>query len=200
MCSSPCASDGNDLIIYEEDKRTERLRYSFPRQDHGEFLCLSDFFAPVNGSVGMPAADVVAFMGVTMGHEVSRRAKEFFDSDRYMDYLYLHGMGVEMAEALAEWFHQRLRREWGIDADDADSIPKLFKKHYRGCRYAFGYPACPDLEDQVKLFELLAPEQIGLRLSEQFQLEPEQSTTALVAHHPQARYFNVAGAGREVAS
>lgn len=126
-----------------------------------------------------------------MGHEVSRRTKEFFDSDRYLDYLYLHGLGVEMAEGLAESFHRQLRREWGIAGDDAPSIAKLFKKHYRGCRYAFGYPACPDLEDQAKLFQLLDPARIGLQLSDQFQLEPEQSTTALVAHHPQARYFNV---------
>jgi 5-methyltetrahydrofolate--homocysteine methyltransferase len=130
-------------------------------------------------------------MAVTMGSEVSRRAKEFFDNDRYMDYLYLHGLGVESAEALAEWFHQHLRREWGIGDDDSPSIAKLFKKHYRGCRYAFGYPACPDLEDQAKLFQLLEPERIGLHLSEQFQLEPEQSTTALVVHHPAAKYFNV---------
>jgi 5-methyltetrahydrofolate--homocysteine methyltransferase len=108
-----------------------------------------------------------------------------------MDYLYLHGLGVESAEALAEWFHRQLRREWGIGGDDSPSIPKLFKKHYRGCRYAFGYPACPALEDQAKLFKLLDPERIGLTLSEQFQLEPEQSTTALVVHHPQAKYFNV---------
>jgi 5-methyltetrahydrofolate--homocysteine methyltransferase len=187
----PCASDGNDLIIYEEDGRTERLRYSFPRQDHGEFLCVSDYFNPVSQESDRSATDVVSFFGVTMGAEVSRRAKELFDSNRYADYLFLHGMGVETAEALAEWFHQRLRREWDIAGDDANSIPKLFKKHYRGCRYAFGYPACPDLEDQVKLFKLLEPERIGLHLSEQFQLEPEQSTTALVVHHPKAKYFNV---------
>ncbi len=188
----PCASEGDDLIMYEADGETERLRFSFPRQDHGEYLCLSDFFRPVgsDGS-GRPAADVASLLAVTMGEEVSRRAKDLFESNRYMDYLYLHGMGVETAEALAEYFHQQLRREWGIGGDDADNIPKLFKKHYRGCRYAFGYPACPDLEDQVKLFKLLEPERIGLHLSEQFQLEPEQSTTALVAHHPGAKYFNV---------
>ena len=186
----PCGSDGDDLIVFEEDGVTERLRYSFPRQDHAESLCLTDYFLPASEK-SPRATDVVAFLAVTMGHEVSRRAKEFFDGDRYTDYLYLHGLGVETAEALAEWFHQRLRREWGIGGDDSPSIPKLFKKHYRGCRYAFGYPACPDLEDQAKLFQLLEPERIGLHLSEQFQLEPEQSTTALVAHHPQAKYFNV---------
>jgi 5-methyltetrahydrofolate--homocysteine methyltransferase len=188
----PAASDGDDLIIFEEDGTTERLRFSFPRQDHGEFLCLSDYFRPVEQASSLfRATDVVPLMAVTMGSEVSRRAKEFFDNDRYMDYLYLHGLGVESAEALAEWFHQQLRREWGIGHDDSPTIAKLFKKHYRGCRYAFGYPACPDLEDQAKLFQLLEPERIGLHLSEQFQLEPEQSTTALVVHHPSAKYFNV---------
>jgi 5-methyltetrahydrofolate--homocysteine methyltransferase len=188
----PAASEGNDLIVFEDDGRTERLRFSFPRQDHGDFLCLSDFFLPINENSGAAkATDVVSLFGVTMGHEVSRRAKELFDADRYMDYLYLHGLGVEMAEGLAELFHRQLRSEWGIGADDATTIPKLFKKHYRGCRYAFGYPACPRLEDQAKLFQLLNPERIGLYLSDQFQLEPEQSTTAIVAHHPEARYFNV---------
>jgi 5-methyltetrahydrofolate--homocysteine methyltransferase len=185
----PCASAGDDFVIFQNDGTTERLRFSFPRQDHGELLCLSDYFRPTGESPR--ATDAVAMFGVTVGPEVSRRAKALFEADRYTDYLYLHGLGVETAEALAEWFHRRLRKEWGIAGDDAASIPKLFKKHYRGCRYAFGYPACPALEDQVKLFELLQPERIGLRLSEQFQLEPEQSTTALVVHHPAAKYFNV---------
>jgi len=188
----PCASIGNDLVIFEADGKTERLRFQFPRQDHGEFLCLSDYFETAEDADGSPrATDVAALFAVTMGEEVSRRAKECFDSNRYMDYLYLHGLGVETAEALSEWFHQQLRREWGIAGDDAPTIPKLFKNHYRGCRYAFGYPACPDLADQAKLFQLLEPERIGLSLSEQFQLEPEQSTTALVSHHPHAKYFNV---------
>jgi 5-methyltetrahydrofolate--homocysteine methyltransferase len=182
-----CAGDGDDLVIYEPDGSTERLRFRFPRQDHGDFLSLSDYARPGTGK----ATDVVAFFAVTMGEEVSRRAKEYFDSNRYTDYLYLHGLGVESAEALAELFHRRLREEWGIAGDDSPVIQKLFKKHYRGCRYAFGYPACPNLEDQAKLFALLNPERIGLKLSEQFQLEPEQSTTALVVHHPQAKYFNV---------
>ena len=183
----PCSGDGDDLIIYEADGITERLRFTFPRQDHGDFLCLSDYLRLGAGK----ATDVVAFSAVTMGEEVSRRAKEFFDSDRYTDYLYLHGLGVEAAEGLAELFHKRLREEWGIAGDDSPDVRKLFKKHYRGCRYSFGYPACPNLEDQAKLFQLLSPERIGLRLSEQFQLEPEQSTTALVVHHPAAKYFNV---------
>jgi 5-methyltetrahydrofolate--homocysteine methyltransferase len=183
----PAAADGNDLIVYEDDRTTERLRFHFPRQDHGEYLCLADYFRPVEDR----ATDVVVFMAVTVGPEVTRRAAEFFNAGRYTDYLYLHGLGVESAEALAEYFHKRLRQEWGIGGDDAPQMQKLFKNHYRGCRYSFGYPACPSLEDQVQLFRLLEPERIGLALSEQFQLEPEQSTTALVVHHPAAKYFNV---------
>jgi 5-methyltetrahydrofolate--homocysteine methyltransferase len=192
----PCAAEGDDLVVYAADGRTERVRFTFPRQDFGDFLCLSDYFRPGEGT----ATDVVAFTAVTMGDEVSRRAKELFEANRYTDYLYLHGLGVEAAEALAEYAHKRLREEWGIAGQDSPVVQKLFKKHYRGCRYSFGYPACPNLEDQAKLFELLEPGRIGLRLSEQFQLEPEQSTTALVAHHPQAKYFNVTrSAGCDVA-
>ncbi len=183
----PCSSDGNDLVIYEDDGKTERLRFTFPRQDHGDYLCLSDYLLPGEGR----ATDVVAFMAVTVGREVTRKAHEWYEAGKFQDYLYLHGLGVESAEALAEWFHQYIRREWGIADQDSPSIQKLFKAHYRGNRYAFGYPACPDLEDQVKLFELIQPERIGITLSEQFQLEPEQSTTAVVVHHPQAKYFNV---------
>ena len=183
----PCVSSGDDLIILEEDQKTERLRFTFPRQEGAEFLCLSDYFAPRDSG----RIDAVAFMAVTVGSEVSRKTAELFEK-HYKDYLYLHGLGVESAEALAEYFHKRLREEWGIAGQDSPSIQKLFKKHYRGCRYSFGYPACPNLEDQAKLFQLIEPERIGLSLSESFQLDPEQSTTALVAHHPQAKYFNVA--------
>jgi 5-methyltetrahydrofolate--homocysteine methyltransferase len=186
----PCASEGDDLVIYEEDGRTERLRFNFPRQEQGEHLCLSDYFKPGQGK----ATDVASFMAVTMGHEISRRTKELFETNCYTDYLYLHGLGVEAAEALAEYWHKRTRAEWGIGQEDAAEVLKLFKLRYRGCRYSFGYPACPALEDQAKLFALLEPERIGLALSEQFQLEPEQSTTALVVHHPEAKYFNVGAA------
>jgi 5-methyltetrahydrofolate--homocysteine methyltransferase len=187
----PCAAEGDDLVIYQDDRQTERLRFTFPRQDGGEHLCLSDYFAPAGA-----ATDVVSFMAVTMGHEITRRAKVLFEAGQYTDYLYLHGLGVESAEALAEFWHQRVRQEWGIAGADAADVRKLFKKHYRGCRYSFGYPACPSLEDQGKLFDLLRPERIGLALSEQFQLEPEQSTTAVIVHHPAAKYFNVAAADR----
>jgi 5-methyltetrahydrofolate--homocysteine methyltransferase len=184
----PCASAGNDLIIFEEDRRTERLRFQFPRQGLGEHLCLADYFQPWSGDV---AADHVALMCVTVGRRASAYAKQLFESHQYTDYLYLHGLSVEAAEALAEYWHQQIRRQWGIADQDAQDVQKLFKLHYRGCRYSFGYPACPALEDQVKLFELLRPEQIDITLSEAFQLEPEQSTSALIAHHPAAKYFNV---------
>jgi 5-methyltetrahydrofolate--homocysteine methyltransferase len=183
----PCASAGDDLIIYEDDHRTERLRFTFPRQRGMDSLCLSDYFL----SAGAERVDVVVLMAVTAGSAVSQRTRKLFEQNHYQDYLFLHGLGVESAEALAEWFHQRLRQEWGIADQDASEVQKLFRKHYRGCRYSFGYPACPELEDQAKLFELLQPERIGLSLSESFQLEPEQSTTALVVHHPQAKYFNI---------
>lgn len=181
----PCAADGDDLVILDTANE-ERLRFTFPRQDHGENLCLSDFHRPNdNGN------DVVAMMAVTAGSEVTNRCWQLKDDGKYQDYLFLHGLGVEFAEASAEWLHREIRRQWGIADQDSLDVKMLFKKHYRGCRYSFGYPACPELEDQTKLFDLLEPQRIGLRLSEQFQLEPEQSTTAIVVHHPLARYFNV---------
>jgi 5-methyltetrahydrofolate--homocysteine methyltransferase len=173
----PAVADGDDLMVGSE-------RFTFPRQDHGEHLCLSDFHRP-------DAGDFVAMMAVTAGAEVSRRCWELKESGEYQDYLFLHGLGVEFAEALAEWTHREIRRLWGIAGQDSPDPKKLFKKHYRGCRYSFGYPACPRLEDQAGLFRLLDPQRIGIALSEQFQLEPEQSTTAMVVHHPQAKYFNV---------
>jgi 5-methyltetrahydrofolate--homocysteine methyltransferase len=193
----PAASDRTRLTIYEDDHQTPRTTFNFPRQDFGEYLCLSDYLEPCRDG---RATDYVAFMAVTVGREVTRIAQEWYAAGRYQDYLYLHGLGVESAEALAELFHQQLRQEWGIAADDSPLIRKLFKKHYRGCRYAFGYPACPRLEDQVPLFALIDPTRVGMTLSEQFQLEPEQSTTAIVIHHPMAKYFNVLrNSGCEVA-
>ena len=184
----PAASAGDVLTVFEADHVTPRESFTFPRQDHGDFLCLSDYLEPARDG---RAVDYVAFMAVTMGHEVTRRAAKLKEAGRYKDYLYLHGLGVESAEALAESFHRQLRREWGIAGDDAADARKLFKKHYRGCRYSFGYPACPNLDDQAGLFRLIGPERAGITLSEQFQLEPEQSTTAIVVHHPRAKYFNV---------
>jgi 5-methyltetrahydrofolate--homocysteine methyltransferase len=182
-----CFSSGNDLVILNDDQRGERLRFTFPRQSAKESLCLSDYFAAENSG----RIDVVSFMAATVGPEISRRTHELFADSHFQDMLFLHGLGVESAEALAEYFHQQVRRELGIAKDEPKDVLKLFHMHYRGCRYSFGYPACPELEDQVKLFQLLEPERIGLSLTESFQLEPEQSTTAVIVHHSQAKYFNI---------
>jgi 5-methyltetrahydrofolate--homocysteine methyltransferase len=184
----PAASEGNTIIVYEEDHRTERLRFEFPRQNYAEGLCLADYLEP---AVEGRAVDYVAMMAVTAGQVVSEWTKRLYDANQYQDYLFLHGLGVEFAEGLAEYFHQRIRTEWGIAGDDSPQIGKLFKGHYRGRRFAFGYPACPKLEDQTGLFTLIDPPQVGITLTEQFLLEPEQSTTAIVFHHPEAKYFTV---------
>jgi 5-methyltetrahydrofolate--homocysteine methyltransferase len=135
--------------------------------------------------------DVLACQVVTVGHRASEITAKLFADHRYMDYLYLHGLSVETAEALAEYWHKRIREELGIAHEDADDIRKLFQQHYRGSRYSFGYPACPDLEQQRELFHLLQPDRIGVTLTEECHIVPEQSTSALIAHHPQAKYFNV---------
>jgi len=183
----PAQSSGNDLIIYQEDQTTERLRFTFPRQPSGKNLCLADFFAAQDSG----RMDVVAFHLVTMGRRASEYAHELFKGDNYADYLYFHGLSVEGAEALAEFWHKRIREELGIAGDDATDINKLFRQQYQGSRFSFGYPACPDLEDQAKLFELLEPGRIDVELSEEFQLEPEQSTSAIIVHHPEAKYFSI---------
>ncbi len=193
----PAAGDGNTLTIYEDDRKTPKQTFQFPRQDSGDFLCLSDYVEPLRDGV---AVDHVGFMAVTAGHEVTRRCKELLDAGKFQDYLFLHGLGVETAEALAEYFHQQLRQEWGIGGDDSADVKKLFKGHYRGKRYAFGYPACPNLNDQAGLFALIDPARAGITLTEQFQLEPEQSTTAVVFHHPDAKYFVVERAASQRAS
>ena len=183
----PCQSSGNDLIIYQDDQQTERLRFTFPRQPAGKHLCLADYFA-VKDSGRM---DVVAFHLVTVGRRASEYSSELFKSDNYSDYLYFHGLSVESAEALAELWHKRIREELGIAGDDAVELTKLFHQSYQGSRFSFGYPACPDLEDQAKLFELLDPARIDVSLTEEFQLEPEQSTSAIIVHHPEAKYFSI---------
>jgi 5-methyltetrahydrofolate--homocysteine methyltransferase len=183
----PCQSAGNDLIVYEEDKKTERVRFTFPRQPAARNLCLADFFASTDSG----KTDVVAFHLVTMGSRASEYSAELFKSDNYADYLYFHGLSVEAAEALAELWHQRIRQELGIAGQDAPELTKLFHQAYQGSRFSFGYPACPDLEDQAKLFALLDPSRIGVELSEEFQLEPEQSTSAIIVHHPEAKYFSI---------
>lgn len=182
-----CRGEGNDLIIYEEDQVTERMRFTFPRQRDGRRLCLADYFV----QVGEPGIDVVGFSIVTAGPEVSQYERSLFEKGEFKDYLYVHGMGVETAEALAEYWHKMMRGELGIDGSDPTDVKGLFGVKYQGARYSFGYPACPNLEDQAKLFELLSPEKIGIELSEEFMLMPEQSTSAIVLHHPGAKYFNI---------
>lgn len=185
----PCAGDGNDLIIYHEDAKTERLRFTFPRQREGSLLCLADYFNPPREDGG--ASDTVGFQIVTVGPGISALEQELFAKGDYQDYLYVHGMGVESAEALAEYWHVQVRNEMGIaDSEPADRR-LLFSAKYHGARYSFGYPACPNLEDQTKLFELLQPQDIGVSLTEEFMLAPEQSTSAVVVHHPNAQYFNI---------
>src|SRR5215207_8212146 len=183
----PCQSEGNDLVVYHDDERTERARFTFPRQPGGRRLCLADYFA----SKGSGRVDVVAFQLVTVGRRASQYAHELFRTDNYSDYLYFHGLSIETAEALAERWHKHVREELGIAGRDAAELAKLFHQGYQGSRFSFGYPACPDLEDQTKLFELLGPERIGVELSEEFQLVPEQSTSAIIVHHEEAKYFSI---------
>jgi 5-methyltetrahydrofolate--homocysteine methyltransferase len=183
----PCNSSGNDLIVYQDDAKTERLRFTFPRQPASRHLCLADFFAAIDSG----KTDVVAFHLVTMGRRASQYSAELFKSDNYTDYLYFHGLSVEGAEALAELWHQKIRQELGIAGHDSPVLTELFHQTYQGSRFSFGYPACPNLEDQAKLFELLQPARIDVELSEEFQLEPEQSTSAIIVHHPEAKYFSI---------
>jgi len=183
----PCRSAGNDLIIYNEDMKSERMRFTFPRQNGDRHLCLADYFASVESG----RMDVVAFMLVTMGRFASEYSAKLFAGDNYKEYLYFHGLSVESAEALAELWHKRIRTELGIDGKDAPDIRRLFSQGYQGSRYSFGYPACPNLEDQTKLFALLDGERIGVVLTEEYSLEPEQSTNAIIIHHSGARYFNI---------
>jgi 5-methyltetrahydrofolate--homocysteine methyltransferase len=183
----PAQSKGNDLIIYQDDEKTERLRFTFPRQPAGKRLCLADYFAATDSG----RMDVVGFHLVTVGKRATEYSQELFKSDNYAEYLYFHGLSVESAEALAELWHKRVREELGIAGADAADINKLFHQSYQGSRFSFGYPACPDLEDQTKLFELLDPARIDVELTEEFQLDPEQSTSAIIVHHPEAKYFSI---------
>jgi 5-methyltetrahydrofolate--homocysteine methyltransferase len=185
----PCYSEGNDLVILHHEgelKGQERTRFSFPRQSRDRRLCLSDFFASKESG----KTDVVAFHVVTMGSEISRAAAELFAANNYREYLELHGLSVQLTEALAEHWHARIREEFQVRGDDAADLQGILDQGYRGSRYSFGYPACPNLEDQIQLCELLAPGRIGVELSEEFQLHPEQSTSAIIVHHPEAKYFN----------
>jgi len=187
----PCTSQGNDLIVYDpEDHDREIERFSFPRQGSNKYLCIADYYKDQNECDKIGSRDVLPMMCVTMGKAISEHTKELFESNAYQDYLYWHGIGVECAEALAELWHKRIRTELGFGHEDAHDIPELFKQGYRGSRYSFGYPACPNMEDHDIVWRLLEPERIGCTLTENHQIEPEQSTCAIVSHHPDARYFS----------
>jgi 5-methyltetrahydrofolate--homocysteine methyltransferase len=204
----PVQSSGDDLVVYHVEEfagctcdqphaqnvgiqpvgaAREWLRFSFPRQQGRRRLCIADFFRPAESG----QFDVLGVQLVTVGDRATAMAEALRAANRYQDYLYLHGFGVETAEALAEFWHKRMRQELGFAAEDAADVRKIFQQGYRGSRYSFGYPACPNLEDRAKLVELLRPEEIGVSLSENYMLVPEQSTDAIVVHHPQAKYFDV---------
>jgi 5-methyltetrahydrofolate--homocysteine methyltransferase len=195
----PAQGDGNNLVVYEADNPDDRrghrvspgkelLRFTFPRQREGRRLCISDFFAPKSSG----KMDVLGLSLVTIGAKASVETQRLFEGGEYTKYLYLHGLSVETAEALAEFHHKLMRQELGISGEDSPHIRDLFHQKYRGSRYSFGYPACPNLEDQTRLFALLHPEEnVGVRLTSGFLLEPEQSTSAIVVHHPAAKYFVV---------
>jgi 5-methyltetrahydrofolate--homocysteine methyltransferase len=184
----PVNADGDDLVVYTDDTRTtERTRFHYPRQQAAPFLCIADFFRPIESG----QADYAAFHIVTMGAPVSEAAAKLFAANEYQQYLLLHGIGVEMAEALAELWHRRIRTEWGFVDEDGPSIGGLFRQQYRGGRYSWGYPACPDLEDNAKVAELLDAGRLGIEVSEEtgWQYQPEQTTSAIICHHPQSKYF-----------
>ena len=185
----PCYSEGNDLVILHHGgpkAGQERTRFTFPRQRRDRRLCLADFFASKDSG----KTDVVAFHVVTMGNAVSDATAKLFANDAYREYLELHGLSVQLTEALAEHWHARVRDELDFGNEDSSDLADILNQGYRGSRYSFGYPACPNLEDQVQLCELLEPGRIGVELSEEFQLHPEQSTSAIIVHHPEAKYFN----------
>src|SRR5579859_3109376 len=182
----PCVSEGNDLVILDGSGAAQE-RFSFPRQRRDRHLCLADFFRPRESG----ETDVVAFQLVTVGTKISEAAAELFAKNSYRDYVELHGLSVQLTEALAEFWHTRIRSELGFGEDDPENLEDFFRLGYRGARFSFGYAACPNLEDRAKIVQLLAPERIGVELSEEFQLTPEQATDALVALHPEAKYFSI---------
>ena len=187
----PCRSEGNDVVVYDPAEgaasRREVERFTFPRQAGGRGLCIADFFRRMESE----EADTLAMHCVTVGSRATEQTRRLFEGGEYAEYLYLHGLSVETAEALAEMWHKRVREELGIAGADAEDVRALFTQHYQGSRYSFGYPACPELSDQGKLWRLLGPERIGCRLTENWQIDPEQSTSAIIVHHPAARYFGV---------
>ena len=182
-----CASEGNSVILFNEDGQTEATRFVFPRQNKPGGLCIADFFRDVSAN----ERDVIGLQVVTQGDNASEVARQWFAQDRYQDYLYLHGLGIEMTEALAEYVHTRIRAEMGFAGEDDRDMDKLLSQGYRGSRYSFGYPACPNLADQHQLIGLLGADRLGITMTDGDMLDPEQSTSAIVVHHPQAKYFSV---------
>jgi 5-methyltetrahydrofolate--homocysteine methyltransferase len=188
----PAWAHRDEIIIGSPDQPDQEIgRFHFPRQQRGRFLCLADYVRPGNPDGSAPdEIDNVAFHIVTMGNRISDAANELFAANQYRDYMELHGLSVQLTEALAEYWHSRIRKEWGIADGDSPEMARILKQEYVGERYSFGYPACPDLSQQQLMFELLKPQRVGVELSEEFQLHPEQSTSAIIFHHPEAAYFN----------
>ena len=188
----PANGDGDDLIIWTDESRTaEACRFHYPRQGEPPYLCIADFFRPIGDGPTPDNADYAAFHIVTMGERISEKAAHLFAANEYQEYLFVHGLGVEMAEALAEFWHRRIREEWGFATEDGPSLAGLFRQQYRSGRYSWGYPACPDLEDNATVAELLGADRIGIVVNEEtgWQYQPEQTTSAIICHHPQAKYF-----------
>lgn len=184
----PCQAEGDDLVIYSDPGGGgERCRFTFPRQKSERRMCIADFFRPAQSG----EIDVAAFQLVTVGQHAADYARALFAADNYQEYLYWHGLNAEGTEGLAEFIHKRIRTELGFGKEDARSIPALLKQHYRGSRYSFGYPACPNLHDQDKILHLLGADRINVVLGDEDQLWPEDSTSAIVVHHPEAKYFGV---------
>jgi 5-methyltetrahydrofolate--homocysteine methyltransferase len=181
------AGQGNDLIIFDTDGSTELARFTLPRQPREDGECIADFFRDVDDA----QRDVIGLQVVTVGQKASDVARVWFEDNRYQDYLYLHGLSVEMAEAMAEYVHKRIRAELGFAIEDDRDTEKMLGQGYRGSRYSFGYPACPRLEDQEAILRLLGADRVGVSLSDEFQLHPEQSTSAIVTLNPHAKYFSV---------
>ncbi|MDJ0544020.1 MAG: vitamin B12 dependent-methionine synthase activation domain-containing protein, partial [Microcystis sp. M53601_WE4] len=191
----PCQSSGNSLLIYDPEsiqagEKPENLQpiaiFEFPRQKSGRRLCIADFFAPQESGI----IDVFPMQAVTVGEIATEYAKSLFDANEYTEYLYYHGMAVQTAEAMAEWTHTRIRRELGFAEFDPDNIRDILQQRYQGSRYSFGYPACPNIQDQYKQLDLLGCDRIGMSMDESEQLYPEQSTTAIITYHPTAKYFS----------
>ncbi len=189
----PCQAEGNSLHLYDPSvgmnggsPQDPIATFKFPRQRSLRRFCIADFFAPKESG----QIDVFPMQAVTMGEIATEYAKKLFEAHNYTDYLYFHGLAVQMAEALAEWLHARIRRELGFGNEDPENIRDVLAQRYRGSRYSFGYPACPNMQDQYKLLDLLGSDRINLHMDESEQLYPEQSTTAMIAYHPEAKYFS----------